>query len=47
MDFDPINDSKHLTGAAWDPALRELLVKFHNGDVYAYPVSQDMHTSLM
>jgi KTSC domain len=47
MDFDPINDSKHLRGAAWDPALRELHIKFHNGDVYAYPVSQDMHSQLM
>jgi len=47
MDFEPINDSKHLTGAAWDPASRELHVKFHNGQVYAYPVSQDMHHQLM
>ena len=47
MDFEPINDSKHLRGAAWDPALRELHIKFHTGDVYAFPVSKDMHQQLM
>jgi len=47
LDFDPINDSKHLRGAAWDPASRELHIKFYNGQVYAYPVSQDMHHQLM
>ena len=47
MDFDPINDSKHLRGAAYDPALRELHIKFHNGDVHAFPADQDLHRGLM